>query len=479
MVNYFYNNNIRFWDLIMQIGYNGYNLIKKLDGDSRVNRVNIKGKIYDPIKIKIVMDALKDTPVKILNLHNNEMDHYAAQSLAQGLQYTNITVLNLYNSKIGSVGAKYLADNLKDTYITHLCIAANNIEDEGVKHLAECLKNTNIISLDIANNSIKSNGVQYLAEALQYNIISLNLGNDGIYGYLNQIADEGVKYLSEHLKYTNVTNLNLDSNNISNHGVKYLIEHLQSSCITALSLKGNNIDNNGIQDLIQIIQDTTIITLDIGYINIAPSLKTRMDEAISQHKTSASKIQDIFKALVVQNTHTYDLEFTIPNENVDIVEYVYIMQVMNDYPNSKGYIFNMINQNGCADYPDIINNINEFIATMPNKFNTLINSKLSDLVESFSSSNYVNLVQQFEDMKLSEVVQNLLLHRVLYYVDDNQEILHPYIYKMLDKYNMPLYNEQLEPNKKEDIIAYYQDHRDIDGAAEIIDLLGIENPSIA
>lgn len=201
-----------------------------------------------------------------------------------------------------------------------------------------------------------------------------------------------------------------------------------------------------------------------------------MDEATSQHKTSASKIQDTFKALVVQNTHTYDLEFTIPNEmkNLDIVEYVYIIQVINDYPNAKGYIFDMIKQNGCADYPDIINKINEFIATIPNKFNTFINSKLSDLVESFGSSNYVNLVQQFEDMKLSEVVQNLLLHRVLYYVDENQEILHPYIYKMLAKYSMTLYNEQLEPNKKEKIIAYYQDHRDIDGAAEIIDLLGVE-----
>lgn len=153
MVNNFYYKNIRFWDLtmhIMQIGYNGDNFIKKLDEDSRVNRVNIKGKIYEPIKIKIVMEPLKDTLVKVLNWHNNEMDNHAAQSLAKGLRYTNITVLNLYNSKIGSVGAKYLADNLKETYITDLCIAANNIEDEGIKHLAECLKNTNIISLDIA-----------------------------------------------------------------------------------------------------------------------------------------------------------------------------------------------------------------------------------------------------------------------------------------------------------------------------------------
>ncbi|WP_269429610.1 hypothetical protein [Rickettsia bellii] len=40
---------------------------------------------------------------------------------------------------------------------------------------------------------------------------------------------------------------------------------------------------------------------------------------------------------------------------------------------------------------------------------------------------------------------------------------------------MPLYNEQLEPNKKEEIIAYYQSHQEIDGVQEIIDLLGSES----
>ncbi|CAK6517579.1 MAG: hypothetical protein O7C59_11365 [Rickettsia endosymbiont of Ixodes persulcatus] len=68
-----------------------------------------------------------------------------------------------------------------------------------------------------------------------------------------------------------------------------------------------------------------------------------------------------------------------------------------------------------------------------------------------------------------------LLHRDLYYADEDSEILHPYIYKMLDKYSMPLYNGELEPNKREEIISYYQDHKEIDGAEEIINLLGLES----
>ena len=61
MFNNFHYKHVQFWDLtthVMQIGYDGCNLIKKLDEDPTINRVNIRGKIYDPIKIRIIMNAL-------------------------------------------------------------------------------------------------------------------------------------------------------------------------------------------------------------------------------------------------------------------------------------------------------------------------------------------------------------------------------------------------------------------------------------
>ncbi|WP_342269655.1 hypothetical protein [Rickettsia endosymbiont of Orchestes rusci] len=57
-------------------------------------------------------------------------------------------------------------------------------------------------------------------------------------------------------------------------------------------------------------------------------------------------------------------------------------------------------------------------------------------------------------------------------IDEKQCILHPYMYKMLNKYNMPLYNEQTEPDIKEKIISYYANHPEVDDAQDIIDLLG-------
>lgn len=193
------------------------------------------------------------------------------------------------------------------------------------------------------------------------------------------------------------------------------------------------------------------------------------------------KIRHVFKELVSLNPMSNEFEFIVPRKNtyppIDINQYAFLVRTLNDNPNSKVHIFDMMcKKDHGNDYDfNIMNKINEFIAIMPNKFNIFIDSKLPNLVESFGSDNYVNLVKQFEDMKLYDIVQNLLLHRVLYYVDENQEILHPYIYKMLDKYSMPLYNEQLEPNKKEEIIAYYQSHQEIDGVQEIIDLLGSES----
>ncbi|CAK6517571.1 MAG: hypothetical protein O7C68_04060 [Rickettsia endosymbiont of Ixodes ricinus] len=109
----------------------------------------------------------------------------------------------------------------------------------------------------------------------------------------------------------------------------------------------------------------------------------------------ASKLQNIFQKLVAQNTQTDNLEFIIPNEikNLNFEEYLNIIQTINDVPNAKGHIFDIIRQNHCADYPDIIGKINEFVAAILNKFNTFFNDNVSRLVTLLDNYDYVNLVK--------------------------------------------------------------------------------------
>jgi hypothetical protein len=51
--------------------------------------------------------------------------------------------------------------------------------------------------------------------------------------------------------------------------------------------------------------------------------------------------------------------------------------------------------------------------------------------------------------------------------------MHPYAYTLLKKYNQPTTHEDLSAGvTRQDLIKYFNDHLDIEGAQEAIDLLG-------
>lgn len=188
--------------------------------------------------------------------------------------------------------------------------------------------------------------------------------------------------------------------------------------------------------------------------------------------TVAETLTDTFKEFVLLDPESDEFEFTLPRKNVscDISRYAFLIYELNHNKKSKLLIFNMCRKNQ-GDYV-LFEKINKFIRCVDEKFINFFENKLPDIIDSFGiiGEIYVNLVKKFESMKLNNIVEKLLLHRVLFYVDENQEILHPYIYILFHKYNIPLYNEQINPNKKEEIISYYQNNKDIDGAEEIVNL---------
>ncbi|MDN3030521.1 MAG: hypothetical protein QMO91_04140 [Candidatus Tisiphia sp.] len=340
---------------------------------------------------------------------------------------SSINQLCLGHKKLYTTDAKYLASFLKEVNLIDLNLNCNYIGDEGVKYLAPSLKNNTIMYLNLGWNNIKANGAKYLAEILSdTQLIYISLCN-------NCIGVDGAKYLANGLKYSQVTNLHLHGNMIKDEGYQYLKDVIDNTNLSWANLNDNDIEVEGLRHLsINIPRGTTTI---------------------------AYKISNAFKELVSLNPLSNEFEFIVPRKNayppIEVDQYVFLIKTLNDNSNFKVHIFDMCCKNH-NDYDfNIMNKITEFITTIADKFNIFINDKLPALTELFSKYNYVNLVKQFEDMKYHDIVKNLLLHRELYYVDDRQEILHPYIYKMLHKYGMILYNVQIEPNKKDEIISYY------------------------
>ncbi|XP_075235009.1 uncharacterized protein LOC142332450 [Lycorma delicatula] len=434
------------------------------------NRIGIEGGNY-------LNQRFKNIPIVDLTLDSDKLDEIDSQYLAQA--FNDIEIMNLiirHRHIMQTNGVKYLVQIFRGSRIVNLNLNGEKLGSSGAKCVAEFLKEIDIIDFDIGRNCIRAEGVKHLISGLKNNTIrKLTLSS-------NSIRHEGAKYLAEILKVTQITNIDLRNNYIGIDGAKYLANGLKYSQVTHLSLDVNMINNEGFQYLSDSIEDTNLSSVDLEHSYVGKGfvkgtkLVPRAYNIPRNTISVADNIKNAFKDIVSMNPLTMEFEFIIPRRDIsalDVDTYVFFIKSLSDNPNVKAHIFDMMCHNDSHGYDfNIMSKINEFVTKTEDKFNAFINSHLLDLLQMFDGYNWVNLVKQFQDMGSYDIVQNLLLHRELYYIDENQEILHPYIYKMLNKYNMPLYSEELEPNKKETIIYYYKNHSEIDGALEIIDLLG-------
>ncbi|XP_075235138.1 uncharacterized protein LOC142332559 [Lycorma delicatula] len=427
--------------------------------------------------VNYLNQRFKEIPIVDLTLNSDELNAIESQYLAQAFNDIEIMNLNVHNCHVMQTnGIQYLVKIFRHSRIVELNLCKKQLKSTGAKYVANLLKEINIIDLNISMNCIEDEGVKHLVSGLKNNTIRRLLLS------YNNIRHEGAKYLAEILKDTQITSLDLCYNRVGVHGAKYLANGLKNSQVTRLGLDGNMIKYKGYRYLIDTLEDTNLYSIDLHHNCIEEGLeKGTLLYTFNIERnpiTIAKNIKKIFKELVSLNPLTSEFEFIVPKINistVDVDNYIFLMKSLNDNPNTKAHIFEMLCRNDNHRYNfKITSKINEFITKIDDKFIAFIRSNLTDLLQVFDSYNYVNLVKQFQDMRSFVIVQNLLLRREQYiscYLDENKEILHPYIYEMLNEYKMPLYSRELQPSKKEAIISYYKNHSEIDGVQEIIDLL--------
>ncbi|XP_044745757.1 uncharacterized protein LOC123307492 [Coccinella septempunctata] len=401
------------------------------------------------------------------------------QYLAQAFKGTKIGMLRLYcNHIMQDNGVEYAIGAFKDSQIFTLNLNGEKLPLEGVQRLAEFLRRVKVLDLRLCNNQMGDEGLKHLVPALK--------DSDIMYIHLpgNDIKAEGAQYLSGILRDSKIVYINLSHNTIGADGAKYLAEGLPDSQVTSLDLTGNGIGYVGYQYLGDVVDDTNISWVNLHRNNIEAGLaegeKFDPNKIPRISKPVHRKICNMFELLVSLNPLTNKFEFIAPRnmKSFSIFEmelYAFFFRSLKDNPNCEVHIFDLMCKAENGFKLDIMNKINEFLETRQHKFNTFFDSKLPCLLESLGRVNGANIVRSFENLELSDIVQNLLLHRVFYYVDEKQEILHPYIYKLLDKYNMPLFSDRLEPNKRADIIAFFQEYPEMDCAQEIVDLLGSQS----
>ncbi|RZF34209.1 hypothetical protein LSTR_LSTR016653 [Laodelphax striatellus] len=312
-----------------------------------------------------------------------------------------------------------------------------------VGDLKSVLTHGNIVYLDLSYNKLGHWGFAYLVEVLKDSkIISLNLSN-------NYIEANSVKLLAQVLPDTKITHIDLHSNNIGYYGFTYLMNVVDTTSICWLSLGENNIE----EDLEKSI-------------NLSPCIVSRKDTPFE------FQLRFFFKELVTFDKSSEQFEFIIPGEDsvMTISHYAILVKYLTENSLYRIHIYDIFYMNsGCHDI-NVLDKINIFVKEISQRFFLFFGNNLIDLTKKFGYDSILDLVKECDNLNLDHFVEFLLLHRVFYYVDNEQNILHPFIYKMLLKHNMPLYNEDMEPNKKNEIISYFKENK-IDGHMEIIDLL--------
>lgn len=417
------------------------------------------------------------TGIHQVRFHISDCNEDDVHDLAQAFKNINITILHLLPHQLTEYfNVGYLSRIFERSRINRLYLGYTKSWNYNVECLADFLKKVKILDLQLDYNYLSDESVKILTQAIKNSeIMNLSLSGN------HSISSEGAKYLSEILRDSKIIELNLCNCCIGIVGAKYLANGLPNSQVTNINLHNNGIGFEGYQALIDVVDDT-----NIEWVNLHRNgIEKGMDDGEKlwpyslprETTTIAHKIQKAFGELVSFDSNG-DLEFKVLTKDIDcyppmdIDDYAFLISTLINNPNSKVHlIYKMCRkENGFYDF-SIHGKIDEFINSITNKFISFLNNNLFELLAKFPDSDNVDFVRQFEESKLHDIVQNLLFHRVLYYVDENQEILHPYIYKLFNQYNLPMYKSELEPNKKNVIISYFESHPEIEGVQEIVDLL--------
>ncbi|XP_039286528.1 uncharacterized protein LOC120351873 isoform X1 [Nilaparvata lugens] len=337
------------------------------------------------------------------------------------------------------------------TQLTVISVQLSYIEEEiilrDLSKIIDGRKSTfcNIMYLDLRNNNLgeSENGIEYLAKTLADSlVISLNLSH-------NKLVEEDMSLLAQVLPQTRINYIDLYANNIKYMGFKCLMDVVEKTRICWISLAENGIENGLVEN-----------------INLSPYIVPRNDTPIE------FQIRYLFKHLVSFNTDN-QLEFIVPGDEsmLSIIHYPLLIKHLLETPSLKIHVYDIFYMLTRRHDIHIFNKTDDFIQEIIERFLSFFLNNLPKLVERFGYESFVDLVKECEDLGLIEIVRDLLVHRPLYFVNNEQTILHPFIYKMLHKYGMTIYHKDIEPNKKQQIISFFENHLDLYCAQEIIKIL--------
>ncbi|XP_039278536.1 uncharacterized protein LOC111058109 isoform X2 [Nilaparvata lugens] len=420
----------------------------------------------------------------------NRIDHFI-KNVCNGSQITKIIVDSSLMEDYGILSGAFDGINISELSLFN----SSNLDD----NFLQLFRNSNIAEFMFSYQQyFVDDDLNFLAKSAHLKVISLKLGNiknphlsslksallSSSMRYLNlsdnKLGDDEFDMLTQTLTNSRIISLNLCGNNLGTRSVDLLADVLPSTKITFIDLSRNNLCYSELECLTRVAEKTDVCWIELSD-NHIESAELPAGVSLSPYIVPRNETPHVFqmrydfKRIVALNAVGGELEFVLPRTDeisfTSLSCYPRLVKSLMETPDSNIHLYDVFYMETKRHDIGVMNAINRFMKEISQRFMEFFDRCIIELGKLFSCDCFIDLVKACDELQLIDCVEHILLHRALFYVDTEQNTLHPFIYRMLHKCGMPLYNESLEPNKRQQIVDYFSKHAQIDGAQELIDLL--------
>lgn len=256
------------------------------------------------------------------------------------------------------------------------------------------------------------------------------------------------------LKQSNIRYLWLD-----NYFFEFIIFKLRNTNITRIrtpSVPFKNQKNNIVDALI----NTQITHITVSWVSIFNGVLTD-NKQIPNMSTFDCSI-NVLNILRENELRVIDLIANLDNvisyddadgsfmfRNNCINQFDNILAILHEIPGMRGHLLEWIDKHLINIDLDVFENM-------------LIDEYIIQISQNCNLDEALVFLRRIEERGQSNISQKLLYHRPAFLLKKNDnnshDILHPYVYILLHKYNMIVYHKNIEPNKKQILIDYFTKH---------------------
>nr|XP_018906119.1 PREDICTED: uncharacterized protein LOC109036385 [Bemisia tabaci] len=442
----------------------GEQLMDGLKG-SKVSKLDLSSNLLQTRTAEAFSRTLKDTNLTEVNFLGNRLPIKALEIIGNSIVPSKLKSIKIYvaaepgEERIGYIGDcfSHFLENTRNSQLTSVGVSSNCMEPLSVKKFSRSLANSTITHLNLASNCLED-AAMYLKDNLVLSAIThLNLSD-------TSLNDDGVEILTQCLGNTKIIDLDLSANLVTNRGAVALARCLKSTKLISLNVEFNRIGLGGLKFLASHAENTFITTFkadSLGNEWIWP-----IDKVVWGNRILVHRLVSFFKLIRPENcAETFNFDRAIIDDDIPkfLEECFKFYKTVIDQPSAISVI---------SQEENLSHGKNECVALLmedfPRQFAEFVSSRIeADVAE------HVAILARADELALNKIVEHLLLCRPIYIIDEENEILHPVVYRLLLKYKMPLCNLDVEPDGLKKILKFFTDNPELEGALETVNLLSI------